>query len=215
MDELTTEPPVTSTTIHPQASEPEELREEYHDLLRELAMALVEAVLAPPDTSESLERLLVVEEEIASLTGTIALAEQNFDRIRYEYSQREKRLRYAIMDLSMEQAKLEGLSAVDQAASDTYRTQIADLVFQIGELSKSCKELEEERAGQIRELDHEVKDYRQTRMEMEKEVAEIIQALHAQVETLRATAATSELMSLYDKLDTLKGSLDRARQTAG
>jgi serine/threonine-protein kinase len=208
------EPLPTSTSSHRPVGgiDPEQLREEYREVLRDLAMALVKAVVAPAETSENLERLLVVEEEIASLTGTIALAEQNFDRIRYEYSQREKRLRYAILDLSMEQAKLKGLAAVDPTSSDAIQTQIDDLAFQISELDKSSKEVEQDRMQQIKELDVEVKRYRQTRKELEEEAMEMFQALHSQVETLRPTADSPELVTLYEKLDGLRASLDQAMQ---
>lgn len=205
------EPVFTSTSMHSQLGpDPEKLREEYREVLRELALALVQAVLAPTETSEILERLLTAEEEIASLTGTIALSEQNFDRIRFEYSQREKRLRYAILDLSMEQAKLKGLAAVDLASAEQLKTQIADLTFQVGELDKSCKDVDAERAQQIKELDVEVKRYRQTRKDLEEEALMMFQSLHAQVEALRSTGTTEKILPLYEKLDEVRASLDKA-----
>jgi len=210
------EPPATSTALHPRLPEddPERLRADYRDLLRELALALVKAVLAPPETSEILERLLVAEEEIAALTGTIALSEQNFDRIRFEYSQREKRLRYAILDLSMEQAKLKGLAAADPASAAGLAGQIHDLAFQIGELNKRCEEVEEDRKRQIQELNGEVQRYRQSRTELEEETAELFQALHSQVEALRPASSSDELRGLYAGLDGLRGSIDRARRSS-
>jgi hypothetical protein len=212
------EPLVTSTSLHPSlptgADDPERIREEYREVLRELAMMLVKAVLAPPETSEILERLLVAEEEIASLTGTIALSEQNFDRIRFEYSQREKRLRYAILDLSMEQAKLKGLAAADPQRAPALRAQVEDLEFQIGELTKRCKEMESERNGQIQELDSEVKRYRETRKELEEETANLFQNLHSQVEALRQTAQTEEQQQLYARLDGLRGSIEGAAHSS-
>jgi serine/threonine protein kinase len=212
------EPLVTSTSLHPslpaEADDPERLREEYREVLRELAMMLVKAVLAPPETSDILERLLSAEEEIASLTGTIALSEQNFDRIRFEYSQREKRLRYAILDLSMEQAKLKGLAAADPQRAPALRAQVEDLEFQIGELNKRCKEMEDERNAQIHELDAEVKRYRQARKELEEETANLFQSLHSQVEALRQTAQTEEQQQLYDRLDGLRGSIEGAAHSS-
>jgi serine/threonine protein kinase len=206
------EPPTTTTSLHPKApSDPEQMEGDYRDLLRELAMALVKAVLAPPETSEILERLLVAEEEIASLTGTIALAEQNFDRIRFEYSQREKRLRYAVLDLSMEQAKLQGLGAADPNVAAQMKDQIGDLAFQISELNKRCQETEEERDAQIRELDAEVKRFRKTRRELEEETATLFQTLHSQVESLRSSASAEDLVALYTRLDAIVGSMNAGR----
>lgn len=206
--------PATATSSQPaQAVSPDQARAAVHDVLRELALALVRVVLAPHETSESLERLLVIEEEVASLTGTIALGEQNFDRIRFEFGQREKRLRYAILDLNMEQAQLRGRAAADPASQAALQTQIDDLGFQISELGSRCSDLERERSQQIAELAAEVKGYRDTRSKLEQETAEIFQALHAQVEMLRPAAAShEELAELYRRLDELRSALEHARQ---
>jgi chromosome segregation ATPase len=204
-----------STSLHGGLMDPDALRGDYREVLRELAMALVQAVLAPAETSQMLERLLVIEEEMASLTGTIALAEQNFDRIRFEYSQQEKRLRYAILDLSMEQAKLRGMSAADPTAHDEIQIQIDDLAFQIGALERRCQEVEQEQAMQIQELDVEVKRYRETRRQLEEEAVGMFQTLHSQVEALRSAARGNQRLSaLYQSLDELRGSLDRAVRSA-
>jgi len=204
--------PATATSVQPLARDPEQLRAEYQDALRELTIALVRAVLAPAETSDILERLLVIEEELAALTGTIALGEQKFDRIRFEYSQREKRLRYAMLDLSMEQAQLRGRMAVDAASAPSLESQLQDLAFQITELGRSCAQLEEDRGKQIAELDAEVKQQRSLRDDLEQEAAELFQTLHAQVETLRPAATAADLRALYANLDGLRTSLDQARR---
>ena len=207
------EPPTTSTSMHPSmpGEDPERLRADYREVLRELALALVQAVLAPAETSEIIERLLMTEEEIAALTGTIALSEQNFDRIRFEYSQREKRLRYAILDLSMEQAKLRGLAAADPASADELQGQVEDLEFQIAALNQRCAETETDCSAQIQELNTEVQRYRKTREELEEEASTLFQTLHSQVEALRPTARTEALQQLYARLDGLRTSIDAAR----
>jgi len=189
----------------------EQLHADYHEVLRELAIALVQAVLAPPETSDVLERLLAVEEEMASLTGTIALAEQNFDRIRYEFGQREKRLRYAVFDLSMERAQLEGRSRVDPEHIEQLQVQIDDLNFQIAELTRSMDGIKKERAQQIQELDAEVRQYRQARQEREEEADTIYQKLHSQIESLRPTAEGDNVEALYTRLDEVRRQLEQAR----
>jgi len=205
-------PPPTATTAQAAVLDPNQLRGEYHDVLLELALALVRALLAPPETSEVLERLLVLEEELASLTGTIALAEQNFDRIRFDYGQREKRLRYAMLDLGMEQAEVRGRASADPRGAAGLQAQIDDLAYQITELNKRCAELEEERGTQINELAGDVKQYRDTRQQLEGEAAALFQGLHSQVEARRAAANRPELVELYTRLDGLRVSLERARQ---
>jgi serine/threonine-protein kinase len=212
-------PPTTVTSAQPAAAEPaamnpEKVRAEYHDVLRQLALALVQALLAAPETSDSLERLLSIEEEVASLTGTIALSEQKFDRIRFEHGQREKRLRYAILDLSMEQAQAKGRAAADPRSAATLQGQIADLGFQIAELNKRVADVETERTAEISDLAAEVRNYRDTRQRLEDEAATLFQALHAQVEVLREQAQQPDLRQLYAALDGLRVALEKAARQA-
>jgi serine/threonine protein kinase len=204
--------PVTGMIYVPPPSSPDKIREEIYDILRELSMSLVQAALAPAEISEALERLLVVEEEVATLTGTIALAEQNFDRIRFEFGQKEKRLRFAILDLSMEQAQLKGRSIRGPEEAAEVAGQLADLEFQIGELHKRCREIEDDRKAHIHELDAEVKQHRERRLALEQEASVIFQTLHSLVEVLRPKAGESELRTHYEKLDALRLKLDEARQ---
>jgi serine/threonine protein kinase/predicted nucleic acid-binding Zn-ribbon protein len=189
----------------------DQLHSDYHEVLRELAIAMVQAVLAPPETSDELERLLAVEEEIASLTGTIALAEQNFDRIRYEQGQREKRLRYAMFDLSMERAQLEGRAKADPTQAQGLAHQIADYDFQIGELSKSTAEVDRERSLQIAELDREVQQYREARRNREQESQDLYQKLHAQIEALRPAVQDAGILQLYERLSKVRAEIEAAR----
>ena len=209
---LEPQPSTTTSAQPPVPEDPTRLRNEYHQVLRELALALVQAALAPAETTEALERLLIIEEEQASLTGTIALAEQQFDRIRFEYGQREKRLRYALLDLGMELADLNGRARVDARGAAKLQPQIGDLTFQMGELDKRCGELEQERTTRIQELAQEVKGYRDTRQQLESEAAALFQGLHSQIGSLRATASRqAPLLDLYQRLDELRRSLEKAR----
>jgi serine/threonine protein kinase len=205
--------PSTATSAQPPVAEdPTRLRNEYHQVLRELALALVQAALAPTETSDELARLLIIEEEQASLTGTIALTEQQFDRIRFEYGQREKRLRYAMLDLNMELADLSGRARADSRSAGKLTPQVGDLTFQIGELNKRCAELEQERAARIQDLAQEVKGFRDTRTQLEGEAAALFQGLHSQIGALRTTAsAQGPLRDLYERLDELRRSLEKAR----
>ena len=177
-------------------------------------MTLVKAAMAPSEMSESIEQLLAAEEEIAALTGTIALSEQNFDRIRFEYSQREKRLRHAILDLSMERAKLKGLSAAEPQNAPKLQEQVSDLGFQIGELTRRCEEMSVDRGKQIRDLDVEVKRYRTARKELEEKTATIFQELHVQVEALRPRAEGPAQKELYTRLDALPSGTGSVLQRA-
>jgi serine/threonine protein kinase len=180
-------------------------RNNLQDQLRKLAFELVQEALAPKETSQALERLLVLEEEVTSLTGTAALAEQNFDRIRFDFSQREKRLRYALMDLELDSNELQ--AATDEAS----RARLKDLDYQTGELMKRIDELDGERSTQIGELAAQVKTYRELIHDLDKEGGEIYQTLHRQIEALRATASSDKLRVSYDELDTIRGRMGSNR----
>ena len=183
---------------------PETLRQAYHDTLREVATGLDKAALAPPEIGQLLEQLLGLDQEVASLTGAIALAEQNFERIRYDYAQRERQLRHAMLSLHMEGARLQGQATLDPASAPQIQLQMEDLGYQVSELSRRCDELGQERDARIRAQDEEVKVTRQRREELEQQGAQVYQNIHSQVEVLRSSANTDELVGLYAKLDNVR-----------
>ncbi|MCA9664965.1 MAG: protein kinase [Myxococcales bacterium] len=197
-----------SQTDLPVTASPEQLHDNYHVALRQLAIGLVQEAVAGREISEALERLLVIEEEVASLTGTIALSEQNFDRIRFEFGQREKRLRYAMLDLNMSRAQIGGRLEANPAEAVALQGQMADLEYQISELTRSTEQLAQERQEHIDELDGEVKRYREVRDEREQEAVELYQALHTKVEALRSKSGSGSLTSLYGQLDTAVSALE-------
>lgn len=201
------------TGMNKAAAPLDQLLHDYHEGVRELALQLVRAAVASSETSKELERLLVVEEEIASLTGTIALAEQNFDRIRYEQGSREKQLRYAIFDLSMQRSKLEGEIAVKPELAQTMTQTIADLDFQVSALTKSLEEVEHERALEIDDLDREVKSYRKARQERQQESQTIYHQLNVQIEALKPSIESShpEIQDLYKRLTELRQTIAASR----
>ena len=196
--------PLGDAPTSDQSANPEALRQTYHDALRELAIALDKAALAPAEISNLLERLLVVQEEVASLTGLIALSEQNFDRIRYEHGQRERRFRHAILDLGMDRARLQGQASADPSIEPQIEMQMEDLDYQISELQQRVAEVNRDRDTRIQEQNAELKETRHKKEGLEQEAVEIFQSIHSQVEALRVSAGTAELKELYDKLDDVR-----------
>ncbi|MFH1132238.1 MAG: protein kinase, partial [Pseudomonadota bacterium] len=192
-------------------TDPEKLRTERQDVLRELAFLLVQGALASTQTSEALERLLVVEEEIASLTGTIALGEQNFDRIRFDFSQREKKIRHGILDLNMERAQLEMELQEGRKDKGELKNRLKNVKFQIDELNKQFKELDKERAIQIKGVNTEIESYRKACREREQEAGDIYQALNYQIEMLRSVANGQEQKGLFERLDRVRSSISQVR----
>ena len=196
--------PAADASSSDDTANPEGLRQTYHDALRELAIALDKAALAPPEISALLERLLVVQEEIASLTGLIALSEQNFDRIRYEHGQRERRFRHAILDLGMDRARLQGQSTANPAMAPQLELQLEDLDYQISQLQKRVAEVDRDRGARIQEQNADLQQSHNNKDALEQEAVTIFQSIHSQVESLRHSAGAAELKGLYDKLDNVR-----------
>ena len=198
--------PAPEMTADAEPANTEHLHRTYHDALRELAIGLDKAALAPPEIGTLLERLLVVQEEVASLTGLIALAEQSFDRIRYEHGQRERRFRHAILDLGMDRARLQGQASADPVMAPQLELRVEDLDYQINKLRQRVAEVDMDRDTHIQQHNTELVGSRQKKEALEQEAVQVFQSIHAQVEALRASANSAELNELYQKLDNVRTS---------
>ena len=178
---------------------------DYHKSLRELTIVLVKTAIADDETRDALETLLALEEEIAALTGSVALAEQSFDRIRFERGRQEQRLRYAIFDLSLTRARLEGRAAAEPGQSKRIDKRIHDLDFQLSELAKSCEQLAEQCTAEIQQLDREVQQLRQNRAQVEDRRDALYRQLHRKIESYRPRSADPLVRERYLELDKLLG----------
>jgi len=182
----------------------EDLRQRLHELLRQIAIGFTEVHVRPPDLKDALSALLVVEEDLASLGGRIALAEQNFERIRFESGERETTLQHAQVDLSLDRSRL------IESRGDAARIQ--DLDFQIRELDQRVQQLAVERQGRISQLAAEVAALRKQRGEREREAAARYHKLGEIVDQLRGSAG-GKLADQYKTLDELRQALRQARST--
>jgi len=182
----------------------EDLRRRLHEVMRQIALGLAEVHVRPPELGEALSALLVVQEDLASLTGKIALVEQNFERIRFESGERETTLQHAVVDLSLDRSRM--------IESEGDRARIADLDFQITELEQRAQHLAAERQRRIGQLAEEVAELRRQRDAREREAAVRYHKLGEIVEQLRGHAG-GQLAVLYGTLDELRGALKEARAT--
>jgi len=183
---------------------PEDTRRRLHEVLREIAIGLTEAHVRPPELGETLSALLVVQEKLATLTGRIALAEQNFERIRVESGGRETTLKHAIVDLTLERSR--------KLESQGPRAETADLDFQISQLVRRADELAAERQRRIGRLANEANELRKQREEHEREAAVRYHRLGEIVDQLRGHAG-GKLSHLYKTLDEMRAALKEARAT--
>jgi hypothetical protein len=190
---------------------PQQLQEAYWDVLRELAIALVRHAVTPDEASELLERLLVAEEEIARLRGTLLISERSAGRVSFDFGQRERRFRHAIESLTADLTRLKQAEGVEGLTAAQVQEQQRDLGFQLEMMNKRCQETARERQTQLEELEQEADRLRQRRGVLEKEVVEIFQQLQTQVEGLRAQAPAGELEQLFIKLDDARMTLEQGR----
>jgi serine/threonine protein kinase len=186
-----------------------ELRESYHQALKELAFSLGESALRSDEMTELLDRLLQLEEEEAALSAQIALMEQNFERIRFETNDLETMLRHAILDLTLERTDL--LEGRANPREEILR-QAKDLGYQIEQLEGRLDEVLTDRAERIEALNQEIQDFRKTRSERSWEVAETYIELHNVVEEVRAKASGEKLKLLYRRADELREKLEATRR---
>jgi hypothetical protein len=187
-----------------------ELREQYHQALKELAFSLGEAALRSSKMTELLDRLLQLEEEEAALAAQIALMEQNFERIRFETNDLETMLRHAILDLTLERTDL--LEGKPNPSAEV-REQAQDLQYQIEQLEGRLKEVLGDRSERIQALNQELQDFRQTKAERAWEVGETYIELHNVVEEVRPKASGQELKILYRRADELRERLESTRRS--
>jgi len=188
-----------------------DLRQELHRTLKELAFSLGEAAIRSDQLSGVLSELLQLEEEIQSLTGQIRLLEQNFERIRFEAGEQETMLRYATLDLKLMRSKK--LERLQESPGPEIEAEVKDLTFQIETLDARLFEIVEDKRTRTQKLNEEVQRYKQACSQREEDVARLYTELHMLVEGVRKQARADSLLRLYEKLDTLSGKLQLARDS--
>jgi serine/threonine protein kinase len=189
----------------------QDLRQELHKTLRELAFALGESSIRANQLSPVLDRLLQLEEEGRALVGKTSVLEQNFDRIRFEFGEQETMLRYAVLDLRV--LHNQACDPTGLGATGAGPTRAEDLIFQIEALEHRIEEVGVERAARIASLNQEVQGYRQAKAQREEEAARLHTELHTMLEGVRAQATADNMVSLYKQVDDLSEQLRLARQS--
>ncbi|MFH2010395.1 MAG: protein kinase [bacterium] len=193
------------------AASSRDLREDLHATLKEVAFLLSETAIRSTELSEVLSQLLRIEEEGKALVGKIAVLEQNFERIRFEYGEQETMLRYALIDLRLLHSRI--LERCQGAPTGGDKVQADDLNYQIAALQRRLEEVKTEKGEKTRTLAEDVQKYRQAKADREEESAGCYTELHAVVEGVRDQAKSGTLPALYTKLDDLSEKLQLTRQS--
>ncbi len=176
-------------------------REDQNALVRQLALAMVRSALAPDDTAESLERLLVVEEELADSEGQLRAVEQGFNRLNFDTVLKERPLRRAIGALARDLTA--AVASRDRGEGDQAKLgeQIKDLEFQVGQLENSCGALLEDQDAQLGDLNQELEDAGQQCELLREEAEELMRALGAQLRGLPSDDLPPEIQNLFSQLN--------------
>ena len=159
------------------------------------------SALAPDDTAEALERLLVVEEELVDSEGQLRAVEQGFNRLNFDTVLKERPLRRAIGALARDLTA--AVASRDRGEGDQAKLgeQIKDLEFQVGQLENSCGALLEDQDAQLGDLNQELEDAGQQCELLREEAKELMRALGAQLRGLPSDDLPPEIQNLFSQLN--------------
>lgn len=160
-----------------------------------LAHRLIGKRLVGADVGRTVALLHQLEEKATSLETEIALAESRYTELYAMTRESEARLRYAVVDLSVERGR-----NLDQGAHPQY---FADVDFQIQNLEQSLDGLflqKESSGAQFEEaIRRRVDQLRQLRQEQTNAEIQLINLLHRE----RPPQVSPEIQSAYDRLEDL------------
>ena len=179
----------------------EQTAEANRGLLRQAAMGLIRGALAPDDTGDALEQLLVVEENLAGVEAAIRGLEQSLHRLHFDHAVQQRPLRRASGFLARDLGV--AIANRDQGIGEAgaLGSQIRDLEFQIGQMNNRCSEIQAELDSQLEELNQELAGLGAERDQLATEAEELWRALRAQIRGLPTAEIPGELRDLLSQLD--------------
>jgi len=190
-----------------------ELRALAQETIVELTLRLMEAGLLDIACHRTVDDIIHVQNEITSFQATIAVREQEFERIRAEYNRQENALRYSILDLSHEIKQLSGTTTTLERIARKN-----ELTAQVESLKERIAALSSEKREKIIRLNRELEQFRHLNEEREQASAgyysSILEALN-QVRAHEPRASQLKFGMLFEKLDRIRGNMDALRQTSG
>lgn len=189
------------------------LRNELHEVLKELAFRLMQDNILDSEFSHAVDEIITHQSAIASLQSTIALKEQDFERIRNEMGQREKNLRYAILDLNQEYRSVE--SKKEKTAADNKL--MDDLKYQVESLNGALKKVIDDRRTAFIDLNREIDGYKKSVEDREAEISAHYSTLNFEIEKLRiedSRASSIKFAALFEKMVHLRTAVEKLRLQA-
>ncbi|MBN2723412.1 MAG: protein kinase [Deltaproteobacteria bacterium] len=186
------------------------LRNELHEVLKELSFRLLQEEILDRSFSHVLDTIIENQSEITSLGNAITLREQDFERIRFEMGQREKNLRYAILDLDQEYKNVES----KEQKTPVDEKYLRDLAYQVESLSAALKKIIDDRRSAFADLNKEIDSYKKSVEERELEISANYVQLSSSIEKARVEdprASSIKFGALFEKLGHLRVAVEKLR----
>ncbi|MBU1238657.1 protein kinase [Myxococcota bacterium] len=190
-----------------------ELRSEFQGIVKEILFVFIGDGFLDSSYSHHLDILINLESELSVLTSSIALKEQEFERIREEYGKQESNLRYAHLDL-----RQEFRNCADAFGSEGDAGYLADLQFQIEALANRLAQVSVLKRNAIERLNTELATFRDSLEEREMEISHHYAQMQGIIEKTRRAqpdGLTLRYSMLLGKYDHLRGIIESLRRKAG
>jgi len=190
-----------------------ELRALAQETLVELTLRLVEAGILELSCSHTVDEIIHVQNEITSFQATIAVREQEFERIRADFNRQENALRYSILDLSHEIRQLSGATTTLERIARKN-----ELSAQLESLKERLAVIVAEKREKIIRLNRELEQFRHLNEEREQASAGYYSSIYEALNQARANdprASQLRFGMLFEKLDRIRSNMDALRLQTG
>jgi tRNA A-37 threonylcarbamoyl transferase component Bud32 len=202
-------------------ADPAQAPELFQRLVRELAEGLCDHGLGSTELTLALTAALEAEEHVIAEEAEAALGEAQIAEADHTTDEREARLRYAVMQLSQERARMvggtdklalartlrpEGAPEADEAtpAVDLPDTSVSQIETHIAELERRMYQLDQDRRDKVQEIEGRLDAHRRAVEAWTAQLDATILRLFELVQRVRGEVRQLELLRLYHRLDDLR-----------
>jgi serine/threonine protein kinase len=199
------------------AADPVLAPELFQKTVRDLAEGLHDHGLGSTELTLALTSALEAEEHVFAEEAEVALGEAQIAEADHTTDEREARLRYAVMQLSQERARM--ITSPEKVAlartlrpdgttsspgDDEQDTSITQIDAHIAELERRMYQLDMGRRAKVDEIEGRLDAHRRAAELWKAEADKAIRRLHELVQRARGEVRQLELLRLYHRLDDLR-----------
>ncbi|MBI5477656.1 MAG: protein kinase [Deltaproteobacteria bacterium] len=198
-------------------TDPVQAPELFQRTVRELAEGLRDHGLGSAELTLALTAALEAEEHVFAEEAEVALGEAQIAEADHTTNEREARLRYAVMQLSQERARMvvgpdklalartlrpDGEEATP--AVDLQDTSVSQIDAHIAELERRMYQLDQDRRARVEEIDGRLGAHRRAAEAWSRQLDAATLRLYELVQRVRGEVRQLELLRLYHRLDDLR-----------